>query len=286
MVIYCLIYKKEGAVGTMEQEKDRIYTLNDIYIEVWNDEHVEYTKNMTDSDCESAVEQVKSEYRKRLNAMFNALFGYNYNEVLITQKSKSKYPIKANGKDFIIFLLETYSNKNGQILRSNKLEKRGDTYWELDRTYENDLLYYASQYLKERKGQESGDGLKTEELANKLMEKFGMGDGKIKLIEALMDFTNLVNELLHEREIIDTPKLEKVYKDISVIIRYGKEKGNDRIPENNECVFIEKLERIKESIVSYREMLEQNDFFVEGIEELARRIRDTASSEYKDEFLI
>ena len=271
----------------MEQNKNRTYTLNDIYIEVWKDEHIEDIERMEVHEYKEAVKQVKSEYRKRLNTMFNVLFGCEYNEVLITQaKGRNKYLIGDNCKNFIVFLLETYSEKNGKILRSGKFEKNDSKYSELDRKYENGLLYYASQYLKERKEQENEDSIKTEELAKKLTEKFGMESGKIRLIEALTDFTNLINDLLYESEIVDTSKLEKVYEEVSFLIKYGTMKGHGIVYDDDIILSVETLKKIKEAIVSYREMLEEENYYAESIDKLAKHILARISSEYEDEFLI
>lgn len=271
----------------MEQEANKTYSLNDIYFEVWKDEHLEDIKHMEDNECKEAVEQVKSEYRKRLNAMFNALFEHDYSKVLIRKGGRNKYDIQENGKNFIMFLLEMHSGKNGQILRNGKFEKHNGSYMELDRKYENELLYYASLFLRERKEQEHGDSIKTEELSKKLMDKFGMGNGKIKLIEALMDFNNLVNELLYEREIIDTDKLDKVYMDISEMINKTTEKGCVGIIGHKKDTFDNELETVRQTIVSCKETMEEiNKLTAEGIDGLAKKILKYIDSEYYDEFLI
>ena len=285
----------------MEQEANKTYTLTEIYFEVWKDENMEYVKGIMSGkiildEKKSKEEQVKdafkkrdvnSEYRNKLNAMCNALFEHNFSEVLINKGGRDKYDIQENGKNFIMFLLEMHSGKNGQILRSGKFDKYDASYTELERKYENELLYYASKYLKERKCQEHEDSIKTEELSKKLIDKFGIGNGKLMLIEALKDFDNSVNKILYESEIIDADKLDKVYMDISEMINKTTEKGCIGIIEHKKNILNKELENTKQVIVSLKEVMDDiNEYTADGIDGLAKKILHYIDFEYYDEFLI
>lgn len=183
----------------MEQGKKTVFTLEEIYDEVWeyncrNDE--KFTKRGDNS----------SSYRRNLNKMFEAIFGQGYGDILINDGKDGA--IYANEKVFIEFLLVTFPSVDGKKLRANE---------ELDRNYENDLLYYASLFLEVRKEKEKRIevDIKTDDLAIRLMERFGLNNGQMRLIKTLQDFNRHINELIYEPEMQDDPRSTNLYAEFA-----------------------------------------------------------------------
>lgn len=238
-------YKRKGVFGTMEQEVKNTYTLDEIYYEVWKDENINIVESIMNEECENKEEQVrhayekrdkKSEYRNKLNAMFNVLFGHEYDEVLISGEGKKKYEICIDCKNFIVFLLENSKWKNK--LKDNKLNY--DAY---NRIFTNNLLYYASKYLEERKTQKGKAKISTDELGRILTEKFHINDNSLKLINALQDFYDTISMYIYDCEEDDA--LDKIRENVSKTFDEVTAKGFDGLIEYITSARDEELELIK-----------------------------------------
>ena len=134
-------------------EQDGLYTLDDIFFEFWREEHEEDKDKFNEAD-------VKSYYRDKLNDMFKALFDNEYEKILIECKqsgTRAKYIINSIDKKFILFLLRMHKGANGRALRAGRYE-------EIDRKYENTLLYYVNIFLSQRKKQECSCLISTDKL--------------------------------------------------------------------------------------------------------------------------
>ena len=79
--------------------------------------------------------------------MLKGLFDYGYKDVLL--KKKSEYHICPYAIDLVFFLFGSYIDHNNRQIRENKYDN-------IDREYENELLYYISLFLEERSKQERG----------------------------------------------------------------------------------------------------------------------------------
>jgi len=199
---YSLLFKKKGNGGTMEQQKNNMIQqmfgenyeienatkpvgINYIFEEI-------YRRNNPDTGEEEIKDKMSSSRdREKLNEMFDALFDKKYEEVLL--KNKDGYAIYGEGIIFIFFLFDTYTFSSMKKIRKKQYEN-------IDRFYENKLLFYVSEFLKERKIHETEKDIPTDELARILLKKFELNDDSLELIKALYDFNNMVNDFLYSSE--------------------------------------------------------------------------------------
>ncbi len=205
----------EERLNDSSSEK-KMFRLRDIFKEVWEEKNKEanlYGKedsNSTDGDTNKKNEKNEkndeqsaygSLYRKKLNDMFQALFGCGYNDILITDQAG--YQVGENGKILIKFLLKNYSRDIGK-----KLRKKKKSYKDIDFMEENKLLFYIAEFLKEWKeqgGEEKGgekQKVTTEYLTKKILEKFDISDDTFKLRKAISEFNQWMEILVNDNEMI------------------------------------------------------------------------------------
>lgn len=185
------------------------YTLKDIYDEDWK-EKLEF-----ESEIDTGRPDNDSEYREKLKQMFEALFDYNYKDVLV--KDGSTYRIGEDGRIFLKLLLRLYSQVDGKRLRDGK-------YREIDFQVRGYLLYWATRFLKEREFQ-GGDKTKSvQELCEKLKEKFELNDGTYKLMNSLYEFTMMVRDMVEDEEL--KPKHESIARRIDSFAAWVMADGN------------------------------------------------------------
>ena len=117
-------------------------------------------------------------------------------------------------------MFDTFKNQSMKNIRDNN-------YNDIDRNYENYLLYYACEFLKERKLHEMENDMPTEELLKTLFEKFNLNNGSLELIKALKDFNNMVNDILYnsDTKMIHSEVAEEIRKCSSVndLISFSKD---------------------------------------------------------------
>lgn len=194
--------KRKGNGGTMEQQENNMmqqmfgenYEIKNETKPVGINYIFEEIHRRSNSDAGKKGVKDKfssSRYRKKLNEMFDGLFDKKHEEVLLGDKDG--YEIYREGKIFIFFLFDTYNFSSMKRIRKKQYEN-------IDRFYENKLLFYASEFLKERKIHETEKDIPTDELVRILLEKFELNDDSLELIKALYDFNNMVNDFLYSSE--------------------------------------------------------------------------------------
>lgn len=220
-------------------ELNGLYTLDEIFFEFWKEEHEDDKEEFNEAD-------VRSFYRGKLNGMFKALFDNKYENILIENKqsgTRAKYIISDIEKKFILFLLRTYKEPNGKALRNGR-------YAEIDREYENILLYYVNIFLSQRKKQECGSRISTNELKKIVIKKFNLSNEIFELIKALEDFKDTINKIIDNSKKENYRKKREINRRLVKIIKNVNEKKAEGIFEsingvsNEEIEYLMKLKEI------------------------------------------
>lgn len=225
-----------------------------------------YRRNNSDVGEEGVKDKISSSnYRKKLNEMFDSLFDKKHEEVLL--RDEGGYMIYGKGVIFIFFLFDTYNFSSMKSIRKKQYEN-------IDRLYENKLLFYASEFLKERKIHETEKDIPTDELARTLLEKFGLNDDSLELIKALYDFNNMVNDFLYssDTKIIHKETAEAVSKcsSISDLISFSNKEVSNKEVSNKEVA--ECIDKFAEVVINECNNAGKNFYYNKVLQELMNQI--------------
>ena len=177
--------RNQDLTREMLGNKGGIYDLGDIFNEVWND-----TIKVDGEDISFDIANMKpdddSANRKKLNSMFEALFGCRYENVLI--RRGKPYIVGEAGKAFLKLLLKSYSTSNGKKIRKPLCK-------DVDFQYENYLICLAMMFLDEQEELDAEKKNVYEELRSAIMENFSIDEGEMELKKSLLLFNKMIEEV-------------------------------------------------------------------------------------------